>query len=166
MNTERSEKFVKEWAQNVNSLRRASITCQRDFKTIPEEFFPLLCPTTEYDWIPNWGGELLHSKSGLAEYNCIFRTSFFGKDEIWCCSRYEPNRAIEFVRFSVDTCEKMEISVTDNFDGTITGKWVLTVSALNENGNNAVIELESGRQDFERLLDTLTYYINNGEMVS
>lgn len=74
MNTEKSDKFVKEWTKRTNPLSRANITCQKTFRTSPEKLFPLLCPTTEYDWIPNWNGELLHSKSGLAEYNAIFKT--------------------------------------------------------------------------------------------
>ena len=38
----------------------------------PEQVFPLLCPTREYDWIETWQCELIYSDSGFAEPGCIF----------------------------------------------------------------------------------------------
>jgi len=166
MNTKKSDKFVNEWVEKVNPLKRASATVQRTFNTSPEILFRLLCPTTEYDWIPNWTSELLHSNSGYVEYNCIFRTKFFGSEEIWICTRYEPNKAIDYSRYSRDFSVKMDISLTDNCDGTVTGRWVMTASALNENGNTAVAELKSAQQHIEELIDTLEHYVNTGEMIS
>lgn len=106
MNTERSDNFIREWTGKVNPLDRATVTCQRTFTTSPEKLFRLLCPTTEYDWIAGWKCELLHSNSGCAEYNAVFRTNFFGLEEIWTCTRYEPNKAIDYCRVSKDVCVK------------------------------------------------------------
>ena len=104
MDTEMSDRFVEQWKKAVNPRKRASCTCERTLRTSAEAFFRLLCPTTEYDWIPNWTCELLHSDSGYAEYNCIFRTSFFGREEVWVCTRFEPNKAIEYARTAKDVC--------------------------------------------------------------
>lgn len=41
----------------------------------PERVFPLLCPTLDYKWIPTWQCDLLHSESGVAEEDCVFRTN-------------------------------------------------------------------------------------------
>lgn len=166
MNTQRSDNFIEEWTGKVNPLKRASVAFQRTFNTSPEKLFRLLCPTTEYDWIPNWNCELLHSNSGRAEYNAVLRTSFFGPEEIWVCTRYEPNKAIDYSRTSRDLSGKMDISLTDNRDGTVTGKWVMTASALNGDGNTMVAGLESARQHVEELLEALAHYVNTGEMRS
>ena len=166
MDTERSDKFIAEWKNRVNPLQRASTAFQRTFKTSPESLFPLLCPTTEYDWVPNWSCDLLHSNSGRAEYNCVFRTRFLGPEELWICTRYEPNRAIDYARSSSDVTSKLEIRLTDNCDGTVTVTWVMTMSALNENGNAVVAQKEAARERIEMALTALEHYVNNGVMIS
>jgi len=166
MNTERSDEFIKSWEKQVNPLKSASFTLERTFRTSPEKLFPLLCPTTEYDWIPGWGCELLHSKSGYAEYNAVFRTTFLGPEEIWVCTRYEPNKAVEYARMSDGMAGKLDISFTDNLDGTVTGRWVVSASALVEAKNQAVAQWEAGRRQFEGFLDLLEHYVNSGEIRS
>ncbi len=165
MNTERSTSLASEWSQNTNLLERGSFTSQRTFSTSPETLFPLLCPTTEYDWLPGWSCELLHSNSGYAEHNVIFRTSSLGFEEVLVCTRFEPNRAIDYTRFSEELCGKLEISLTDNCDGTVTARWVVILSALTENGNQALSMLDAGRQRLEGFLDALEHYVGTGEMV-
>jgi len=66
----------------------------------PEQVFPLLCPTREYDWIETWQCELIYSDSGFAEPDCIFTTSYpaDGPEDTWVVSRYEKPVLIEFVR--------------------------------------------------------------------
>jgi hypothetical protein len=70
----------------------------------PGDVFPLLCPVREYDWIPTWSCDLLHTASGVAELGCIFRTtSPAGAGSMtWVVSRYEPPRLIEFTSFVPD----------------------------------------------------------------
>ncbi|MDH3936694.1 MAG: hypothetical protein OEV68_05125, partial [candidate division Zixibacteria bacterium] len=157
MNTQRSDQVQKEWSRTINPLKRATAVCQRTFMTSAESLFALLCPTTEYDWLPGWSCELLHSDSGYAEYNVVIRTSFFGAEEIWVCTRYEPNKAIEYARTSENQCGKMEISLVDHGDGTVTGRWVLTASALNEDGNEAVDELASAGKQIDEILGVLDH---------
>lgn len=63
-----------------------------------ERVFPLLCPVRESEWIDGWSCRLLHSHSGFAEKGAIFTTDFRKEGiSIWTVSRYEPDRAIEFV---------------------------------------------------------------------
>jgi len=63
-----------------------------------EKVFPLLCPVREYEWIDGWSCRLVHSESGFAEKGAIFTTGFRAEGfSIWTVSRYEFNRAIEFV---------------------------------------------------------------------
>lgn len=54
MNTVLSDKKVKELqAQGVKYLRKV-ITHRQTFQTTPDNLFPLLCPTTEFDWMDGW----------------------------------------------------------------------------------------------------------------
>ena len=93
MNTEHSDKIAAQWRATPNPLRRGGISYGRIFNTTPLKLFPLLCPTTEYDWLPGWRCQLLHSDSGYTEYNVVFKTDFFGTEELWVCTRFEPGRA-------------------------------------------------------------------------
>ncbi|HEY3366337.1 MAG TPA: hypothetical protein VGK74_14880 [Symbiobacteriaceae bacterium] len=67
------------------------------FQAPPSTVFPLLCPVREYEWIEPWQCEMLHSESGIAEKNCVFRTRG-PSDDVWVINNYEPNTRIEFVR--------------------------------------------------------------------
>lgn len=65
-----------------------------------EEIFPLLCPVREAEWIDGWEYEMIYSKSGLAELNCVFATPHKGDlKTIWQITEYDFNNyKIEFVR--------------------------------------------------------------------
>lgn len=166
MNTEKSDRIVKAWRQQPNKLPRAQFVNQRTFNTSPEALFRLLCPTTEYDWLPGFECRLLHSESGYAEYNAVFETNVFGPEETWICTRFETGKAIDYASVSEHSCGKLDISVVDNGDGTVTGMWIVTRSALTEEGNMTKAEIEQARAHFVKILDWLEHYINTGEMVS
>lgn len=107
----------------------------------PETVFPLLCPVREYEWIPVWQCEMIYSESGRAEDNCIFLTEFPGDRgrEIWSVSRYEPDRAIEFVRVTPDVkLTRLNIHLTPRGNKTL-AVWTRIVTALSPSGN-AVVE--------------------------
>ena len=107
------------------------------FQSTPEKVFPLLCPTREYEWIEPWKCELLHSTSGYAEKDCIFRTRFPGdsSDDVWVISRYEPSYRIEFVRVNGQRVMSYSITLEPNDDGTTTAHNNQVLTALNEDGN-------------------------------
>ncbi len=164
MNTVRSDRFVGSWLESDRPLRRTTITFQRTFNTSPEILLRQLCPTTEYDWLPGWKCELLHSKSGYAEYDAVFKTTFFGPEEVWVCTRYEPGRAIAYTRVSADFCAIFEANLSENPDGTVTATWVETLSALTEQGNGIVAEAESMRERFFDIFDSLDHFVQTGEL--
>ena len=166
MNTDKSDQFVNVWRNSTNPLKRGSVTFQRTFNTSPETLFSLLCPTTEYDWIPNWKCELLHSNSGYAEYNAVFRTEFFGPQEIWVCTRYEPPAGLAYSRVSDDFSCIIVADLAGNHDGTVTVTWVVTVSALTPTGNTAVADIQSARAHLAEIFDGLDDYLNNGKMTA
>lgn len=166
MNTEKSDRIVEAWKQQTNTLQRARFVNQRTFRSSPETLFRLLCPTTEYDWLPGFECDLLHSESGYAEYNAVFNTNVFGPEETWICTRFETAKAIDYASVSEHVCGKLDISVVDNGDGTVTGIWIVTRSALTENGNMTEAEMQQAQARFVQILDWLEHYVNTGEMAS
>ena len=135
---------------------------------LPEKVFPLLCPTLEYEWIETWKCEILFSKSGFAEQDCVFTTFFPGDEkETWIIDRYEPNSLIQFVRFSESKIIRYSISLIDNGDGTTTAKWEQTITALTEAGIRYVENLsnvEFGKK-IKGLENMLNHYLEIGEML-
>ena len=167
MNTQHSHERIQAWERRETPLERGHLVLERTFRTSADELFPLLCPTREYDWISSWRCELLHSDSGYAEYNAVFRTRIPGGEELWICTYFEPNRAIQYTRVAPDVSTQLEITLTDGAEGTVRVRWSLTASALVEGANEAVRLLESGserRLILEHLLDDLDHYIETGEM--
>ncbi len=165
MDTSKSDQFIKEWKAKDNPLKRGLVYSERVFQTVPSKLFPLLCPTTELDWIPGWNAEMLHTRSGYSEYNCVWKTTFFGPEEVWVCTRYEEGKAMEYSRVSENMAAKMDISLVDNLDGTTTGRWVVTISALNEAGNKAVESVPEAQAHLDETIDTLEYYVKHGIMM-
>ena len=149
--------------------RRVRRTFTHNVTVPPEEVFPLLCPVREYDWIPHWECQLVHSESGVAEKDCIFRTSFPQLGEsVWSVSCYEPPRRIEFVVVTVAThVERLEIQVDPLNGGGSTLRWSRTYTGLNEQGNALVEHFSSGPLDerMEQVMRMLEHYCRTGEML-
>ena len=86
----------------------------------PERIFPLLCPVLEYQWIPTWRCELLHSASGVAEEDCVFRTDLPEVGPMtWVVTRYQPAARIEFCCFVAEhTIMRLKIALAAEAKGT------------------------------------------------
>ena len=159
MNTGRSDKKIKEWeAQGPRYLRRV-INHTQDFDATPAEVFPLLCPTTEFDWMDGWHCEMVYSNSLVHEYNAIFKTDYFIPGEVWVVSHFEPDRIIEFVRVSENLSVKVDVRICNNLDGTCTGNWIVNITALTKQGNAALENLKPENEPIGILIDALAHYI-------
>lgn len=134
----------------------------------PEKVFPLLCPTREYDWIESWNCNLLFSKSGFAELDCVFTTHLPGDEkETWIVDRYEPSKLIQFIRSSENRVIRYSIRLNGNSDGTTSAQWEQTIMALTEAGNRYVESLsntEFGRK-IKGLENLLNHYLATGQML-
>jgi len=109
----------------------------QQFHAPPSTVFPLLCPVREYEWIEPWQCEMLHSESGIAEKNCVFRTRMPEEpsDDVWIISHYEPNAKIEFVRVNSVRTMCLSITLTENEDGTTRAINEQLLVGLTEQGN-------------------------------
>jgi hypothetical protein len=161
MNTHKSDEMIRNLREKGPQYRRRMITHRQVFQTTPDKLFPLLCPTREYDWIDGWHCELIYSQSLRQEYNLIIRTDFFQLDEVWVISHFEPNRSIEFTRFSQDLSVKVDIAIRDNLDGTSTGDWTIYATALTARGNEVLAQLTPEADPLGLLIDALDHYITH-----
>jgi hypothetical protein len=146
---------------------RRLLEAEQQLHSTPDKIFPLLCPTKEYDWIENWKCDLVYSKSGFAELDCIFKTAFPGEgEETWITDRIEPNKLIQFIRVSDLRVIRYSINLISNKNGSTTAKWEQTITALTEEGNQSVERYSNS--DFEKLirgLETMiNHYLATGEM--
>jgi hypothetical protein len=132
------------------------------------EVFPLLCPVLEYKWIPEWRCEMLHSISGVAEENCVFRTRFPDGDPMtWVVSRYEPARRIEFTCFVPDLyVMRLKIALAEK-DGITGLEWTRGWLSLGPAGDRWIAGWSESehRKHMDRLRDLLASYLATGEML-
>lgn len=153
----------------VFTASRDTQTATMNLNAPPALVFPLLCPVREYEWLPVWQCEMIYSVSGLAEDNCVFITEFPGDRgrETWSVSRYEPDKAIEFIRFTPDIkVTRLNIHLRSKDDRTIV-TWTRTVTALSAEGN-AVIEnigQDAYKTEVGMLEEMLNHYLKTGRML-
>ena len=134
----------------------------------PAQVFPLLCPVREYQWIVHWRCELLHSASGFAEEDCVFRTaSPRGGPMTWVVSRYEPPARIEFTCFVADAYVfRLGIALAAEGAATRldwTHRWLSTGPA----GDAWLAGWSEAEQEksMDFLRRALTHYLATGEML-
>ena len=148
--------------------KRCSLSASQLLIGTPERVFPLLCPTREYDWIEDWNCDLVFSKSGFAEPDCIFTTHFPGDEkDVWVVDRYEPNKLIQFIRVTENRVIRYRITLIDNANGQTTAVWEQIVTGLTDEGNRYVESLTN--LDFglkiKGLEILINYYLETGEML-
>lgn len=162
MNMKQSDAFIRKWQRKKNPLESKSFSLQTIFNTTPEILFYMLCPIREYDWIPGWKCNILHSRSGYSEYNTIFSTRSFGPMEIFVCTRFEPNSMIEYVRTTKDVCITLAVSIREKKDGTAISQWTVTACALHEEGNREVFRIIDTQDDIPQVFELLEQYLTVG----
>ncbi len=160
MDTTKSDKITQKYMQNKNKLKRTVQTFSGTWNTTLEEFFPLLCPTREADWIPGWGDstELIYTDTGYAESKCIFRTT---DESVWMFTDFVRNEYIECVRFQEDVIAHFKISVVDNKNGTVTATWHITTTGITEHGNKQVDQISKGTVPSHSYQELIDNYLKN-----
>ena len=164
-----SQKIAQAYLNRTLKMKRFQTNFSGTWKTTMEDFFPLLCPAREADWIPGWTAEILYSEAeGFVSPNCVFKTdetnTAWGPG-FWYFVGYEKNKFVEVLRNNTNTIMQMRIETTENGDGTVTATWFITLSAITKFGNSEV-------QEFEEKIKTLSegvpmiigHYLEKGEM--
>ncbi len=168
MNTQRSETLAQSFLAKGHPLKRKTQTATQTFDFPPEVVFPQLCPTAERDWIPGWECDLLYTSTGYMEPDSIWttpETNVLGPG-LWVVTRCKPNAELEIVRV-VDRSfvEHMRIKLVDNHDGTATGVWNLTFTALDEAGNDVVASLPDESPELAHAIAGLRHFLATGELM-
>ena len=136
----------------------------------PRRVFPLLCPTREYDWIPVWQCRMIYSDTGYAEDNGIFYTDFREDrgPEWWVVTRYEPCRAIEFIRLAPGIrITRLDIHLAGDGPEHTIATWTQTMTALSPEGNSYIDRYDdsSYSQEIKTIEDMLNHYLQTGRML-
>ena len=163
-NTEKSENQVKEFLKSGPKLKRRVQVYEQKIQASPQEVFHQLCPSRECDWIKGWSADLLYTTTGYAEADCIFKTtekSEFGPG-LWVFTVFELNKRLEIVRTVGDIAVlHLRITLSQNTDGSTTGIWHLTYTALNEAGNGMVENLPDESPEFRTAINGLVQFLKN-----
>lgn len=159
-----------------NRRARAHLQETQHVRAEPEAIFPLLCPVREFDWIPSWDCEIVHTESGVAELGCVFQTGLPADDSVrratseggvdtWVVSRYQPGSAISFVRVNSQRAIRYDVDLEPDGEGATTLTWSQEVTALNEDGDRQVSALRQA--DFTSQIRTvekmLQHYLDTGD---
>ncbi len=151
------------------AAHRVTRTWTRQIGASPDAVFPLLCPVREYDWIPTWECELLHSDSGVIEEGCVFRTDRADRGpEVWVVAEHDPEaRRIGFVvNRGHDLLLTHQVSCQEADGGSVVS-WVSTLTGLTDAGNRQVEAAteEAYEQQLDVLGQLLDHYCRTGEML-
>jgi hypothetical protein len=156
--------------QTIKGERRV-LKGKQNYSFPPEDIFPMLCPVREYEYLPRWGCDIVYLNSGLAEWGGVFTTHSHGEGDqkdVWVISRYDMNRAIEFVRVNHmrSMIYRIELQGTEN-GGTVVS-WEQIITGLTEEGNRYVRTLQ--QSDFTAMLshfqELLEHYLATGKAVN
>ena len=147
--------------------RSATIICESSAANV----FPLFGPVAEKKWADGWDFNTIYSETNLIEENFIFQTNPHKGDTLkttWIISRYDStNMVIEYILFSENWIDVINIKCRDNGNRTTNAKISYTYTALNEKGNSIIEHLAAhmyahGLKDWE---EAINYYLKNNKML-
>jgi len=149
-------------------MKRIVRTYTHELDAAPERVFPLLCPVREYDWLPYWNCQVVHSESGVAELDCVFLTALPGDPEaVWICSRYEPNEAIDYVVFTPGRqVHHLSVRLSQPAPGKTRLAWTRAYVALTAEAETALEAFVDSRleQINKTIVACLPHYLATGAM--
>lgn len=133
-----------------------------------EAVFPLLCPVREADWIDGWEYNMIYSKSGLAEQDCVFTTPHHSNIKtFWQITQYDKVLfAIEFVRVTPnENIVKINIQLEPITIDTTRSIISYQYTGLNEEQNKLIeTSLEASFKDSMSYWENaINHYLKTGE---
>ncbi len=150
------------FAQTFNSIHHYNFTA--------EQVFPLLCPVRETEWIEGWEYEMVYSRSGIIEKNCVFVTPFGqGIETVWQVTEYEPDiKWIEFLRVTQGLFTvRISIQLHEARQGC-TAELSYRYTALSELGKTMIQSMvaQHFHEDMKYWEKALNHYLATGQMLS
>jgi hypothetical protein len=168
MDTTNSKKITQAYLNRSWELYRFQTHFSASWKTKMEDFFPLLCPAGEADWIPGWTAEILHSnQDGYVSEKCIFKTDKTNTawpTGHWYFTDYKENELVKVVVFLPDWLIHLKIVAQDNKDDSITGTWYFNVTATTNKGNKEAKKFQKQLNIERRALPiVIGHYLSTGK---
>ncbi len=169
MNTSRSQQMADVFLARNTPFKRKQVLAARTFSAPPDVVFKQFCPTREMDWIDGWTADLIWTETGYAETGCIFTTpesNVLGSG-LWIITRFDMNEHFELFRI-IDNhvVQQFQIDLADHGNGTCTGTWTLTFTALSQAGNAIVESIPDADPVFRRVLDGLEHFVTTGALMT
>lgn len=135
------------------------------------QVFPLLCPVREKEWDPDWDSQILYSKSGLAEEDCIFRTvDEEGIEELWYFTEYDIEKLhLQLVRMCPPSrAGKLNIRLRDTGPSACEAEISYTFVSLDEEGDRFLADYTKARfTEFMKAWEkALGHYLHTGTRVA
>ena len=156
--------------------KRVEAAVTREIKASPGIIFPLACPVEELRWVPQWDYQLIYSKSGVNETNCIFNEDksgphFFERPltTTWVTTIHDPDNYR--VLFELNLAGKAVIRLNVRFREVArkvsSCTWHMVFTALDEEAG--AMPEDTIRVKLELVMtflaDALKHYCETGEMV-
>lgn len=167
-NTSDSNRIAEKFQAQKTKLLRKNMKFSGTWDATPGDVFTLLCPAREADWIPTWTSDIIYSTTGYAEDKCVFTTGGFNVmgSGVWTFTGFKKNEYVKFVCFRDHVIIHACITVKDNGDGTTTGTWDVSMTALNEKGNKKVGKMKGGTSTTGPVVPMIEHYLETGKRIS
>ena len=140
--------------------------------TVPvprEKAFPLLCPTREYEWLPHWKCQIIHSESGMAELGCVFTTEVPERGQAtWILTRHEPPSRVQYTVFLFGShVWTLDIELASMDAGQCRLTWRHAFTGLTPSGNQFLSEYtdERHRMLLGHIEKSLIHFLRTGCML-
>lgn len=132
--------------------------------------FPLLCPERQKEWLDGWDYEMIYSKSGLIEKDCVFVTPHSGNGiDTWTVTAYSiPERFIEYVSFCKgEYVLKIQIQVEASSEKRAISYISYTFTSLNEKRAEIVDTFyeEFFQKSMKKWEKSINYYLANNQVL-
>lgn len=156
--------------------KRVEAAVTREIRASARKIFPLACPVEELRWIPDWDYQLIYSKSGVNELNCIFNEDksglhFFEKPmtTTWFTTTHDPSRYLVIFHIALGGTAviRLEIRLRAVGENLSSSTWHMVFTALDDEANAMPVETIKTRMELMMafLADLLKHYCETGEMM-
>ncbi len=130
--------------QAATDNKRVEATITREITAHPRRIFPMACPVEELRWIPDWEYELVYSKSGVNEVDCVFFEKvsgphFFGEafNTCWTTIVHDPEnyRVVFILNPNNKAVIRLNVTIRQVTQEVSNCTWHLVFTALDNDAN-------------------------------
>lgn len=158
------------------SNKRVEAAVTREIKASPGNIFPLSCPVEELRWIPEWDYQLIYSKSGVNETNCIFNEDKSGAHifekpltTTWVTTIHDPEnyRILFQLNLADKAVIRLNVRVREVGKAVSSCTWHMVFTALDEEANAMADDTIRGKLELVMtfLAEALQHYCETGKML-